>query len=128
MKKNDVLTDMIDALNELKLPNMAATLDALYHSPEFHNLDRITLIRQLIDAEYQVKIDQRYQNRLKRAHLSGSPQKLDTCVDSQERIYLPSKITIALSSLAFVQDGLNVCILGPSDSGKSYLAKAIGIH
>ena len=24
--------------------------------------------------------------------------------------------------------GLNVCILGPSDSGKSYLAKALGVR
>lgn len=32
-----------------------------------------------------------------------------------------------LSTLDFIDQGLNVCILGPSDSGKSYLAKAIGI-
>lgn len=32
-----------------------------------------------------------------------------------------------LSTLAFLESGLNVCVLGPSDSGKSYLAKAIGI-
>ena len=31
-----------------------------------------------------------------------------------------------LSSLQFIDDGLNVCILGASDSGKTYLAKAIG--
>ncbi len=32
-----------------------------------------------------------------------------------------------LSTLDFIESGLNVCILGPSDSGKSYLAKALGI-
>ena len=31
-----------------------------------------------------------------------------------------------LSSLQFIKDGMNVCILGASDSGKTYLAKAIG--
>ena len=31
-----------------------------------------------------------------------------------------------LSSLQFIEDGLNVCILGASDSGKTYLAKALG--
>ena len=35
--------------------------------------------------------------------------------------------TLTLSTLAFLESGLNVCVLGPSDSGKSYLAKAIGI-
>lgn len=28
----------------------------------------------------------------------------------------------------FIDAGMNVCILGPSDSGKSYLAKTIGIE
>lgn len=40
---------------------------------------------------------------------------------------LPDGITEVLSSTAFIRDGLNVCILGPSDSGKTYLAKALGI-
>ena len=39
----------------------------------------------------------------------------------------PGEITETLSTLDFIDSGLNVCILGPSDSGKSYLAKAIGI-
>ncbi len=32
-----------------------------------------------------------------------------------------------LSSLDFIEKGMNVCILGPSDSGKSYLARALGV-
>lgn len=43
------------------------------------------------------------------------------------RKYLPNDIAKVLSSTAFIRDGLNVCILGPSDSGKTYLAKALGI-
>lgn len=45
-----------------------------------------------------------------------------------EREYLPYGITEVLSTLDFIESGLNVCILGPSDSGKSYLAKALGIE
>lgn len=48
-------------------------------------------------------------------------------MDSGDREYLPRGITGTLSTLDFIDSGLNVCILGPSDSGKSYLAKAIGI-
>ena len=67
------------------------------------------------------------QCRLRSAHLRGCLQELTNCVDSAEREYLPRGITEALASLDFIDSGLNVCILGPSDSGKSYLAKAIGI-
>ena len=82
----------------------------------------------MIEPEYQAKISQKFQNRLKRAHLSGGPQSLDKCRDSSDRVYLPNDITSTLASLDFVKEGLNVCILGPSDSGKSYLAKALGIQ
>ena len=88
----------------------------------------MSLLEQVIEAEYQSKTSQRFQNRLKRAHLSGGPQSLDQCRDSVERVYLPTDINSTLSSLDFIRDGLNVCILGPSDSGKSYLAKALGIQ
>ena len=66
-------------------------------------------------------------SRLRCAHLSGCPQEISNCVDSAEREYLPLGITETLSTLDFIDSGLNVCILGPSDSGKSYLAKALGI-
>ncbi|WP_242945442.1 ATP-binding protein [Hespellia stercorisuis] len=57
----------------------------------------------------------------------GCPQTLGECQNSRTREYLPVRITEVLSSIAFVPDGLNVCILGPSDSGKTHLAKALGI-
>ena len=128
MKKLDRINELVDELNELKPGCMAASLDALYHSETFDELDAVSLLEQVIGPEYQNKTSQRFQNRLKRAHLSGGPQSLDKCKDSVERVYLPSDINATLSSLDFIREGLNVCILGPSDSGKSYLAKALGIQ
>ena len=72
-------------------------------------------------------MNKRSQGHLRSAHLRGCPQELTNCVDSAEREYLPRGITETLSTLDFIDSGLNVCILGPSDSGKSYLAKALGI-
>ena len=128
MTKQQRIRELSDQLNELQLPSMAASLDALFHSKTFDELDRVALLEQLIEPEYQAKISQKFQNRLKRAHLSGGPQSLDKCRGSSDRVYLPNDITSTLASLDFVKEGLNVCILGPSDSGKSYLAKALGIQ
>lgn len=50
---------------------------------------------------------------------------LTDCVDSDEREYLPTGITEMLSSLDFIESGYNLCILGESDAGMSYLAIAI---
>jgi len=128
MKKNDELVaSMLDELEELGLIHMSAALAESYRTKSFLNKDPLILLSELLDAEYQVKVSKRYHSRLNRAHLSGGPQETSNCVDSKERKYVPSGITQELSTLSFINDGLNVCILGPSDSGKSYLAKAIGI-
>jgi len=128
MTKSERINELTDQLYELNLPHMASTLDVLYHSKGFDSMDRISLLEELIEQEYQEKTSQKFQNRLKRAKLSGGPQSLDKCVDSADRSYLPTDITATLSSMDFIKEGLNICILGPSDSGKSYLAKALGIQ
>ena len=128
MTKQDRITELVNELNELQLPEMAATLDSLFRSKNFDSLDKLVLIEKLLDSEYQKKTSQRFENRLKRSRLLGGPQMIDQCQDSSERKYLPDGITSTLSSLDFVKEGLNVCVLGPSDSGKSYLAKALGIQ
>lgn len=120
----ELFNTLLVELNEMGLPGMSATLDEMYRSPKFLELDPLTAIANLVEPEYQKKINKRILSRLRSAHLRGCPQELSSCVDSGEREYLPRGITGTLSTLDFIDSGLNVCILGPSDSGKSYLAKA----
>jgi len=124
----ELLESLVDNLNELGMPNMAATLDDVYHKPGFLEKDHLTLIAELVGAEYKDKISKRINNRLKFAKLIGSPAEIDKCVNTEHREYQPSGLPEVLSSMDFVAKGFNVCILGASDSGKTYLAKAIGIR
>lgn len=123
----ELMNELVDELNELKLTKMAATLDELYHHPGFLEMDRLTLIAELIGPQFQERISTTLKNRLTTARLNGSPEELSDCVDSDKREYLPEGITEILRSLDFVERGYNLCILGESDAGKTYLAKAIGI-
>lgn len=122
-----LLNTLTDELTEMSLSSMAAALEEMYHSPNFPELDPLSAITRLIEPEYQQKMNKRMTNRLRSAHLLGCPREITRCVDSAEREYLPNGITQVLSTLDFIENGLNVCVLGPSDSGKSYLAKALGI-
>ena len=45
-------------------------------------------IANLVEPEYQKKINKRIQSRLHAAHLRGCPQELSNCVDSAEREYI----------------------------------------
>lgn len=67
-------------------------------------------------------------NRLRAAKLKGSPEELSKCIDSKRRSYEPHGITEVISTLDFIARGYNICILGASDAGKSYLARALGIR
>lgn len=122
-----LLNTLLAELNEMGLTSMSAALDEMYRDPGFLELDPLTTIAHLVEPEYQKKMNKRIQGRLRAAHLRGCPQEISSCIDSAEREYLPRGITETLSTLDFIDSGLNVCILGPSDSGKSYLAKALGI-
>lgn len=122
-----LLNELVDELNELKLSHMAAKLDSMYHAPGFLEMDHMTLLAELFGNEYQEKLNKTLHNRLRIAKLIGSPEELEKCVDSSEREYMPSGITQLLSSLDFISKGYNICILGASDAGKSYLARALGI-
>lgn len=99
----ELVNELVDELNELKLSTMAATLDDLYHRPGFLEMDRLTMIAELIAPQFQEKVSTTLKNRLTAAHLKGSPEELVDCVDSDKREYLPSGITEMLSSLDFIE-------------------------
>lgn len=120
------LNSILEELDELKLPHMAAELEEVYKQPDFVNICRLELISAIVHAEYSVTMDNRYASRLKRAKLKGSACGLDHCKDSKERQYQPMDIVKTLGMLDFIRNDMNLCIFGASDSGKTYLAKALG--
>jgi len=128
MTRAERIGGITDSLNAISLSHMASTLEEIYRSRDFDEMDKLDLLEKIIEPEYRMKLSKQLNGRLTRAHLSGSPELISNCIDSPQREYLPHGIVEGLCDLKFLNDGMNLCILGPSDSGKSYLAKAIGIH
>lgn len=125
---NEQLQALIRELNVIGMTQSSEVLEELHKSQDFHTCDRLDLLARIIDPEYFYRVNVRYASRLHSAHLAGSPEELSSCVDSKERLYKPEGIINSLASMTFIREGLNVCILGASDSGKSYLAKALAIQ
>lgn len=121
-----VLLDIEAQMQDIGLSLMAKRLDEAYRSPDFLEKDKLDLISDILAPEFQDRTTKRLNNRLRNAKLIGTPCDISKCVDSAARQYTPTGAPELLSSLKFIEDGLNVCILGASDSGKTYLAKAIG--
>ena len=123
---NSLVIDLEDQMNTIGLPLMALKLDELYRSANFLTMDRLEMLSVLLEPEYADKTTKRLNNRLRNAHLVGTPCDISKCRDSSQRHYEPTDDPKVLSTLQFIEDGLNVCILGPSDSGKTFLAKSLG--
>ena len=124
---SQAIDHIVDELVAIGMKKTANTLNELYNTPAFLEIDRIELLSRLIEPEYHAFINRRYTSRLKSAHLSGCPQEINNCVDSADRIYAPEGVVKTLSTGNYIRNGMNICILGASDSGKTYLAKAMGI-
>lgn len=122
----DLVLDLEEQMNSMKLPLMALKLDELYRSSEYPYMDKLDFLSALIAPEFKDKLTKTINNRLRTAHIIGTPCEITSCNNTKYRRYEPSGITKILSSLRFIEDGQNVCILGASDSGKTYLAKALG--
>ena len=120
------LQSILEELTALKLPHMAAELQKRYNQPVFLETGRLELISAIIHEEYAATMASRYASRLKKAKLKGNSCILEQCKDSKERQYQPCDIVETLSALDFIRSGMNLCIFGASDSGKTYLAKALG--
>lgn len=124
---SQAIDHIVDELVAIGMKKTANTLNELYNTPAFLEIDRIELLYRLIEPEYHAFINRRYTSRLKSAHLSGCPQEINNCVDSADRNYIPEGVVKTLSTGNYIRNGMNICILGASDSGKTYLAKALGI-
>lgn len=125
---NKMVGEIAAELTEISLPNMASALQTIYRSDDYNKMDHLAFLNAIVTPEYDAKMEKRLSNRLDNANLKGCPQEISKCVNSADREYKPDGITDTLRTLDFIDTGLNVCILGPSDSGKSYLAKALAIH
>lgn len=122
----DLVLDLEEQMNTIKLPLMALKLDELYRSSDYPHMDKLDFLSALIAPEFKDKVTKTINNRLRTAHIIGTPCEITSCMDTKWRRYEPLGVTKILSSLRFIEDGQNVCILGASDSGKTYLAKALG--
>jgi len=126
MNGGELLIDLEEQMNTIKLPLMALKLDEIVRSPEYPGMDKLDFLSAILAPEFRDKVSKTTNNRLRTAQLIGTPCEISSCIDSAVRRYEPTGVPKVLSTLKFIDDGLNVCILGASDSGKTYLAKALG--
>ena len=124
MAKNTA--DIEEMLEYLQLDRMAEELNRLARTPGFPTLTPIQALREIITEEYVAQKNHQIEKSLRLGKLKGCNAQMENLRTGDGRIYNDNIIS-QLSTLEFIQDRKNLCILGESGAGKTYAAKAFGV-
>lgn len=119
-----MMNHTIDKLHDLKLEGMARALDEQLSTAASSPLsfeERVTL---LVDAEATFRDNKRLQRLLATAKLRESACVED--IDYRASRKLDRSLMATLAQCTWTNHGLNVILTGPTGSGKTWLACALG--
>ena len=96
-KGDDLLLDLEEQMQTIKLPLMALKLDELYRSPNYLHMAKLDFLSELLAPEYRDKVTKTINNRLRTAHIIGTPCEINSCKDTNQRSYEPHSAPKTLS-------------------------------
>lgn len=114
----------LDQLHALGLYGMAKAFAELTDAPDAHGLDRNDWLALLLDREASLRRDKRLAARLRAARLRQQASVED--VDYRAARGLDRGLFQKLSEGQWIEAHDNLALVGPSGTGKSWLACAIG--
>jgi DNA replication protein DnaC len=113
----------IEKMRQMKLYGMARAMESAVEM----GIDGVTadeFVAHLIDAEYDDRHERRFK-RLSRAAKFRYKASMEEIDFSPER-NLPKNLLVRFSDCSFIKDRKNLTVTGPTGSGKSFLASALG--
>ena len=112
-----------NALLELGLRGMARALERSQTEPTLEHLSFEDRLGMLLDIEQVERQNLRYAKRIRVAKLTQSASTED--LDRSAARGLDPRLLSQLTTLKWIEQRLNVLIIGPTGVGKSYLACAL---
>lgn len=112
-----------EKLYALKLPGMAEALKEQLARPDMNDLSFEERFAMLADAEYLFRENKRMKRLLKNAKLKLSASLED--IDYRAQRGLDKSVVRSLGNCGWIRKRQNVIIVGPTGTGKTYIACAL---
>ena len=113
-------------LHEMKMGGMAEAYKEQASNKEFHKMSFEDRFAILVDLEHSRRKSNRLQRLIKSANFLNS----NACIEDLEYYEdrrLDKELILKLASGIYIQDSHNIILKGPTGSGKSFLATALGV-
>ncbi len=124
MRPDELLRRIRDALERLRLKDMAAQLDVELSSGPRRGEDRLELLWRLVEPQLIASQQRSCQWRIRRAKLPA-PKSFDG-FDFDFQPELDRDRVMQLATLDFIRRGENLIVAGMSGTGKSHICIALG--
>ena len=116
---------LLDKLIQLHLPFFREGLQEQLRNPQYSELAFEERLALLVDLECTHRHDRRIQRRVR---LAGFPQSASIeDLDLSATRGLERRFVLELSQCIWIANHLNTLVLGPTGSGKTFLASALGL-
>jgi DNA replication protein DnaC len=115
----------LDKLNQLKLHGMAKAIETHYKTNDLTNLSLTELLSILVDAECAHRDTKRTKRLVDRAKFKEREACIEA-LDYRSNRGLKKASIMELTQNLWILNHQNILITGPSGSGKSFLAQALG--
>ena len=116
-----------DKLIAMKLFGMAAALKERLSRPDHQDITKADLLGLLVEDEWIYRENRKLTARLKLARFKQRAAAIENIDYATPRGLRKTQI-LELAQNRWIKDHQSVLIVGPSGSGKSFLAQALGLH
>ena len=114
---------LLDKLTQLRLPAFRAALEEQLHNPQYSDLPFQDRLGLLVDRECIRRDNNRLQRRLRTARLPLPATVED--LDLSPSRGIDRRLVLQLAQGEWINQHLNILVLGPTGVGKSFLACAL---
>lgn len=126
--RSNVLEALCATLRSLRLPAMAQELPALLETSEREGWGQLELLKELIEREAVEKRTRRYQRHLKASGLSEAYAIERFDFELAQKHGIEPGVVRDLAQCEFIRARRNIILAGGVGTGKSHLARTLGIE
>ena len=121
------LEQTISQLRSMRLATMAAMLEQRLENGDHRNLNHEEFISLLVEDEYVNRKNRRLARLIGRANFKPEQACLENIRYDPQRGFQKKDI-MELTTRSWIDNAQNVIITGPTGTGKTYIAEAIGLN